>query len=207
MFGFFKRKGAVDPRITLNSVRFDERGYRLSGERPGEMLAWETPEGDGLGTYFFAMKPDLPDSAAAASELAEFYRRKLGDTGAKLAELRIVQAGGKAAVRTVICVPQAPSGRTCVGALTLPFKTFSFVFKCQCGEGEPTGLKEAVLLDRRLAEKGGAGCELNFDDPAHDAEFPDHPVARARRTLDHIARTLLLAPELHSQPEFALPAK
>ncbi len=56
-------------------------------------------------------------------------------------------------------------------------------------EGQPTGIKEAVLLDRWLAANEtiltGDG-QLHFpgfdpDDPQYDAEFSDHPAARVRR--------------------------
>jgi hypothetical protein len=43
------------------------------------------------------------------------------------------------------------------------------------------------------------------DDPKHDAEFPDHPVARARRVLDHVAGSMVVAGEVRELPGFALP--
>jgi hypothetical protein len=39
---------------------------------------------------------------------------------------------------------------TYVGSLTIPFLDFSFVIKVQCEEKGATGIREAVLLDRRL---------------------------------------------------------
>ena len=34
------------------------------------------------------------------------------------------------------------------------------------------------------------------DDPKHDAQFPDHPVARLRRVIDHVAGSLAVAAEV-----------
>src|SRR5262249_1454768 len=106
-----------------------------------------------------------------------------------------------------------PSGRTYVGSLTVPFRDFSFVLKCQCAEGGPTGFKEALLLDRSLA----AGEPMKIEDgqfhipgwdpdaERYDAEFPDHPVARARRVLAHVAGSLVVADEIRKLPGFSLP--
>jgi hypothetical protein len=215
MFSLFKRcgrGGAVKP--SLDAICFDTTGYASQGEpQPGKVRVWHTPEGDGLGMYFFPVPPDLPANAASADELAAFYRRLLGDSGGNLVEARVVGAGGWSAVRTILSVPQQPSGRTCVGSLTVPFRDFSFVLKCQCPEHGPTGLKEALLFDRSRAanEPMTVECgrfhipEFDPNDLKHDAEFPHDPVARARRVLDHVAGSLAVAAEVRQCPGFALP--
>jgi hypothetical protein len=112
-----------------------------------------------------------------------------------------------------LSVPQQPSGRTCVGSLTVPFRDFSFVVKCQCAEGGPTGLKEALLFDRSRAAgepmqvEGGRFHIPGWDPDAerHDAEFPGHPVARVRRVLRQVAGSLNIATEVWQLPGFPLP--
>jgi hypothetical protein len=215
MFGLFKRgSGGGGGKPSLDAVRFDTAGYAVQSEpQPGKVRVWHTPEGDGLGVYFFPVPPDLPANAASADDLAAFYRRLLGDSGGKLVEARVVVAGGCPAVRTILSVPQQPSGRTYVGSLTVPFRDFSFVLKCQCDEGGPTGLKEVLLFDRSRAANEPMQVEggrfhipgWDPDDPKHDAEFPDHPVARVRRVLDHLAGSLVVAGEVRELPGFALP--
>ena len=211
MFGL-SRSGGAKP--SLDAVRFDTTGYAAQGEpQPGKVRVWHTPEGDGLGVYFFPVPPDLPANAGSVGELAASYRRLLGDSGGKLVEVSVVIAGGCPAVRTILSVPQQPSGRTYVGSITVPFRDFSFVIKAQCAEGGPTGLKEAVLFDRSQAANEPMQIEggrfhlpgWNPDDPKHDVEFPDHPVARARRVLDHVAGTLVVASDVRELPGFALP--
>ncbi len=214
MFGLFKRGGGGAAQPSLGAVCFDDTGYAFQGEpQPGKVRVWHTPEGDGLGMYFFPVPPDLPANAGSVEELAAFYRQLLGDSGGKLVECRVVVARGCPAVRTILSVPQQPSGRTCVGSLTVPFRDFSFVVKCQCPEHGHTGLKAALLFDRRgsanepMAIGGGRFHIPGFDvdDPKHDAEFPHDPVARTRRVLDHVAGSLVVAAEVRQLPGFALP--
>ena len=215
MFGLFKRgSGGGGSKPSLDSIRFDSIKYAAQGEpQPGKVRVWHTPQGDGLGVYFFPVPPNLPANAASLDELAAFYRRLLGDSGGKLVEVAVITAGGCPAIRTILSVPQQPSGRTYVGSLTVPFRDFSFVVKCQCEEAAPTGFKEALLLDRSRAANEPMTIEggrfhipgWNPDAPDYDAEFPDHPVARARRVLAHVAASLVVASEVRELPGFALP--
>ena len=166
---------------------------RSRASQPGKVRIWHTPEGDGLGVYFFpTAHPDLPANAVSAEEFAAYYRRLLGDSGGKLVECRVVVASGCRAVRTILSAPQQPSGRTYVGSLTMPFRDFSFVVKCQCPEHGHTGLKAARPFHRSRAANEPMTIEggrfhipgFDVDDPKHDAEFSHDPVARARRVLD-----------------------
>jgi hypothetical protein len=82
MFGLFKRGGGGAAQPSLDAVRFDDTGYAFQGEpQPGKVRVWHTPDGDGLGVYFFSVPPDLPANAGSPEELAKFYRRLLGDSG------------------------------------------------------------------------------------------------------------------------------
>jgi hypothetical protein len=211
MFKLLKR-GRAKP--SLDAIRFDTSDYHYLGEpRPGEFRAWRTPHGDGVGIYFYDLAPDLPN-AESVDELAAFYDRMQSDSGGRFVEVSVMVAGGCRVVRTLASVPDEPVGRTYLGALTLPFRDFSFVIKCQCAEGQPTGLKEAVLFDRMLGAGAGIRIEKglvelpdwNPDDPRYDAEFPNHPVARARRLLDHVAGSLVVAADVRALPRFVLPA-
>jgi hypothetical protein len=215
MFGLFKRgDGMSTAKPSLDSVRFDAASYSLQGDpQTGKVRVWHTPEGDGLGLYFHSLPPDLPAQASSVDELALFYRQKIEDSGGKLIEVRVVDASGCPAVRTVLSIPQQPSGRTYIGSLTVPFRDFSFVLKCQCAEHGPTGFKAALLFDRGRAAgepiqiEGGRLHVPTFDpdDPKHDAEFPHDPVARVRRVLDHVTCSLTIADGVKQFPGFALP--
>jgi hypothetical protein len=212
MFGLFKRgwRGG-DGKPSIEAVRFDTTGYEFHGElQPARLRVWWTPEGDGLGVHFFPLPPDLPSGAASVDELAAFYRSMLGDSGGRLVDFRVVSAGGCPAIRGIVSVPQEPSGRSYVGSLTVPFQSFSFVLKCQCLERGTTSIKEAILLDRSWRAKepqreGELPRDWDPDAPRYDAEFPDHPVARARRVLDHVEQSLVVSAEVRKLPGFLLP--
>lgn len=76
MFRFFKRGSNSGVKPSLDAVRFDTTGYAFQGEPRPEMLrVWHTPEGDGLGVYFFQVPPDLPAKAESVEELAANYRQ------------------------------------------------------------------------------------------------------------------------------------
>jgi hypothetical protein len=212
MFRLFKRGSTGgDAKPSLDAIRFDTTGHEFHAElQPGMLRVWWTPEGDGLGVHFFPFPPELPSGAESVDELAAYYRGLLGDSGGRLVEAVVVEAGGCPALRTVRSVPQQPSGRSYVGALTVPFRDLSFVLKCQCLERGITGVKETMLLERSWSAKQAQGeqpfpPDWDPDAPEHDAEFPDHPVARARRVLDHIQRSLVIADEIRQLPGFALP--
>ena len=83
MFGLFKRSSGGGGKPSLDAVHFDTTGYAAQGEpQPGKVRVWHTPEGDGLGVYLFPVRPDLPANASSLDELAAFYARLLGDSGA-----------------------------------------------------------------------------------------------------------------------------
>ena len=215
MFGLFRRgSDGNGAKPSLDDVRFDARGYTPQGEpHPGKVRVWHTPEGDGLGVYYFPVSPDLPSTASSVDDLAAFYVQLLGESGGKLVDVNVTIAGGCPAVCTILSVPQQPSGRTYVGSLTVPFRDFSFVIKCQCAEGGTTGLKEALLFDRSQAANVPMQIDVgqfhipSWDPDAekYDAEFPAHPVARARRVLAHVIGSLVVAAEVKKLPGFALP--
>lgn len=207
--GLFRRK---DVTPSLDSVQFDDAGYRAREDsEPGERL-WFSPEGDGVGLFLFTIPPDLP-GAASMDELRAFYENGLKSSGGLLVETAVVMAGALPVVQLIAKVPQHPSGLTYMGSITIPFRDFSFVLKVQCEERGMTGMREAVLLDRRLA----AGERPTFRDgrmqlsswnpdaAEFDAEFPDHPVSRARRFLDGVRVSLFIDPLLGGCRRFPLP--
>src|SRR5947209_4056201 len=75
----------------------------------------------------------------------------LPGSGGRLIVAGVVSAGGVRAVRSIISLPQEPSGRTYVASLIIPLRDFSYVLKCQCPEKGVTGMKEAILADRSMA--------------------------------------------------------
>ena len=198
---------------SINDLSFSYDGYDFQGEQePGRVHVWFTPDGDGLGLYFFPLAPDLPHNAESADQMRLFYQSMLGDSGARVVETSIISIDECAAVQVILSVPQQPSGRTYVASMTLPFLDFSYVLKVQCTEHGTTGVKETVLMDRRLA-KGNVAIsdgkvdisDWNPDLEEYDIEFPNHPVARARRVLAHLRQSVTLTNIVKQSPRFPLP--
>jgi hypothetical protein len=83
----------------------------------------------------------------------------------------------------------------------------------KAAERGDTGFKEALLFARSHSANVPIQIEgdrfhipgWDPDDPKHDAEFSNHPVARVRRVLDHVAESLGVAAELRELPGFSLP--
>lgn len=123
-----------------------------------------------------------------------------------------MRAGQCPAVRMIFKAPQQPTGMTYVGSITLPFRDFSFVIKVQCPERGWTGSREAMLLARRMAQGAVPVSEGRIELPGwdpdaedFDAEFPGHPVSRARRVLRRVAESLAIDPPVAGLPGFRLP--
>jgi hypothetical protein len=198
------------PTNPLDGVTFDDSELRNPNEK-GNTHYWSTPEGDGVGLYYFGMPPDLPIRTKSISEFQQAYEALVPDTGA-LVEISIVEQDGCSAVLSIVKVPQQPSGMTYLGSLTIPFRDFSYMLKVQCYEGSPTGLRETILLEQGLREghiqmddTGKITGDWNPDDAKFDSEFPDHPISRLRKWLPRLGSTIRIDSEIKRQPAFPLP--
>ena len=187
-------------------------GYE-SQPTTGTARVWHTPDGDGVGAYFFALTPDLPRSSDEA-EFFRSYRNFVADQGIHLVEVDICKLADYAAVRVIVKIPQQPSGVAYVGSFTIPFESCSFVVKIQCFEHGVTGLREAVVLDKKLAANAthvdpASGTVVEDWDPDNvefDGLFPQHPLSRTRRELKKIAAGISLDNAASSLKSFPLPA-
>ena len=85
--------------------------------------------------------------------------------------------------------------------------------RVQTAEGQPTGIGEALLLDQLGSEAffqphprvPDIKLPLPFhvaDDPAHDGQFPSHPLSQVRRVMAQLAQQTGLQPAFTAQPPF-----
>jgi hypothetical protein len=212
MFELFRRRlSGVKP--SLDSIRFDSRGYTPRGEpQPGKARLWFTEEGDGVELYLFMVRPDLPN-VRTVDDLRAFYAQGIQASGAQLVEISVLRVAGCPAINVIVKVPQKPSGMTYVGSLTIPFRGFSFVVKVQCEERGITGGREAVLMAHWLETHDlpavlGDPMDLpdwHPDSEEFDAEFPGHPISRVRRVLQRVRDSLVIDEEVTSAAGFPLP--
>jgi len=176
------------------------------------MRLWETADHDAVSLHFFAVAPNLP-VAKSVDEISAMYASGLAPAGGKVVYCTIGELARCDAVRLLLKVPQKPSGMMYQGAVTVPFRDFSFVVKLQCSEHGTTGVREAILFEKRLraGEKPNVGRPgepfpgWNPDAPEHDAAFPAHPVSRLRRVLERIDTSATIDEEIRKLPKFPLP--
>jgi hypothetical protein len=211
---------------SLDSIKFDAADFTFRGDEDHERV-WHTQDGDGIGLYYFPIPPDIEADIESVADVRVNYRRLTDGSSSDLVECDTLLIDGCRAIRTIIRVPQQPTGMTYLGSLTFPFRDFSFVIKVQCLERGVTGWREAVILDEllesgeiRIDEISQAGpipgWKPDSDDPAfvsrftgnrseeekYDQRFPTHPLSKVRLLLNHIQITARVADEIRSAPKF-----
>jgi hypothetical protein len=215
--------------LSLNSVSFDTTGFTL--EEDGDVRrVWHTASGDGVGAFLFNLAPDIEARLDSIDDVRRSYRASAMAAGLGVIEIDTPQVEGCIAVRTIFKAPQQPHGMTYLGAITLPFRDFSFVVKAQCAEHGTTGMREAIIFDAMLAsgqikpedfaraEKTGTvpgWMQDPYDstikwsvlrnlseDEQYDAQFPNHPLSRIRSLLHSVQSSLRLAPEVMNAPPY-----
>ncbi len=187
------------------------------------MKQWMPPTNDmALSVHFFATKPDLP-TLKNTTALRQYYRQQLAPAQGGLIEVEMFDWQGFPAVRTLFKFPQKPKGMSYLGAFTLPFAKYSFVLKIQAAEMGLTGKREAMIMPKMLS-KGmiqmeddsivgwtadpydhsiQSGNLMNLAEAAgYDAQFPDHPLSKARNWMSYLAREVKIDPALKKLKPF-----
>ena len=129
---------------SLDSVTFDTTEFEPREGRDG-VRVWHTPAGDGLGLFYFPIPPDIPARIDSIAEIRASYRRKALEAGGAIIEVDRLALDGCPAIRTIIKMPQQPTGMTYIGSFTLPFRDFSYVVKVECPERGVTGFRDAMV--------------------------------------------------------------
>jgi hypothetical protein len=201
-------------------VKFDTTGWRLDGSVDDNPVVWLFPGGGGIGLYYFNVPPDIPPNATM-DELLAHERSELHEMGGGLLEYEVAKFADVHCIRSVVKVRSpggSPRGLTYLASLTIPFHQRSFVIKAQCSESGVSGTREAVVMDRAMAEGtvkldgdellgwalGPHNANLS-EDPSLDTEFPEHPLSRARAGLRQATASLMLSPQLVPESAFPLP--
>ena len=206
--GIWERLFAKDPSPEAEWVTVDGHQARFERIVDGVRI-WRFPDGDALGVYFIPKVPDLPQ-AGSPEEFVARYTELVSSASSRLVEGELVDLRGFRALRAIVKVPQAPTGMTYVGSVTIPFSMCSYVLVVQCEERGTTGIRETILV-RESFRDGGTPEDAeevvahSADAPVHDARFPDHPVTRARKHLAFVASAVRIDDRLRSVKSFGLP--
>lgn len=191
-------------------IAFDTTGFQQH-----DQTTWiNTGNGDQVSLSYFDLVPDLPAPLEDITRLRHDLARITGEVGC-LIEAHVLEFAGLPALFQVVKlpIPNQPSGQAFLASFTLPKAACSVVLKLQALEQSPTGMREAVLMAQFGHENWftphpyapGLQGRLPFhlgDDPRWDAQFPAHPLTRARAWAHHIARTATVDPRFAALPAF-----
>jgi hypothetical protein len=135
--------------LSRREITFDDTGFEYQGENDGALI-WFTPKGDGLGLFHYPIPPDIHADLSNIDSVRAFYRRIVSQASLGVIEIDTVLVDGCTAVRTLFKAAQQPTGRAYIGALTFPFRDFSYVLKVQCDELGITGIRDTVVSTRLM---------------------------------------------------------
>jgi hypothetical protein len=204
----------------LDFITFNTDELELQGDKEN-VRVWHTQAGDGAGLYYFALAPNIQADLEFEDEVRRFYRPTIKDSSLGMIQVDTITVDGVPAIKTIFKTPQQPTGMTYIGSITIPFRDFSYVVKIQCPERGTTGIREAIILNRESIDS--SDIESFFDkwaqDPydafiksplmrnraeaeEYDAQFPDHPLSRARSFLNQVQQTLQVAEQIKTKPSF-----
>ncbi|MFE7241202.1 hypothetical protein [Streptomyces sp. NPDC057582] len=193
-------------------------GVELPGFRPVDHDTWGNDDGDVLSVHFFGLPPDLPAGLDDGPTLRESLTHYTAQAGGGLIEASVKRLGELPALRQILKLPLPGQqhGQAFIGSFTVPRAGCSTVVKVQAAEHGMTGMREAVVLAKVGHEhyfrphpyapdvQGGLPFHA-ADHERWDAEFPDHPLTRVRRTLGALAEAVTVVPEFAALPEFTGP--
>lgn len=193
-------------------------GVELPGYRPVDNDAWANDDGDVLSLHYFALQPDLPAGLDDGPTLRNRLTHTTAQAGGGLIEASVKKLGELPALRQIVKLPlpQQPSGQAFIGSFTVPRAACSTVVKIQALERGMTGMREAVVLAKvgpgqyfrphPYAPDVQGGLPFHAADHAQwDADFPDHPLTRVRRTLDALVDAITVDQGFAGLPPFAGP--
>jgi hypothetical protein len=203
---------------TLEQIQFDMVGLKFHSETNRVLKVWTNPEADVVTLNLFLTAPDIRVSLANLEGLREMYREQVTAAKGGLIEVGKLEVSGISSIKTIFKLPQKMAGVAYVAAITIPFKDFSFVLKITCQERGFGGNREIRILEQRrlaLLEKretrdvmigwNADPYDPNFksellmtfaENQVFDADFPDHPISRARFWIAAFEKTLMLEKSL-----------
>lgn len=155
--------------------------------------------GDVFSVNFFDLPPDIGASLTDERAIQDFYRALLQPNGAGMIHCTVRSFCDMPCVDLLTKYLLDPHGLFVMHSLTIPKRDFSFVLKYQAIEGPLTGLREsAVFASEQISIDEETGLPIGWvadpydpsleydvmrnlaDDPKYDAQFPEHPLSRAR---------------------------
>ncbi|MBN8660749.1 MAG: hypothetical protein J0M35_10320 [Candidatus Obscuribacter phosphatis] len=218
----------VPPQLSIDAVRFDTTG--LTGvESAPNTKRWTSGRALEVSLRCIEVPPDIPCSLSNKEGIRDYFRRCAIQGGGGLVEADVIKIGQVPCAKTIVKVPQQPSGTAYVGSITIPLAQGSYVIRVQSVETGITGMRESAILHNLTASgkvtisEGGVlqnwerdpydpkikGDDLvlrnQSEDERYDKLFPTHPLTRVRVALKAILRTIKLDKSVLMAPPFLGP--
>ncbi|MGW7416744.1 hypothetical protein [Streptomyces sp. NPDC054863] len=171
--------------------------------------------GSGRTLSAVGLVPDLPAGLDDGPALRAGLTHHTARSGAGPIEASVKQLGGLPALRQIVRVPLPGQqhGQGFVGSFTVPRAPCSTVVTFMSPERGTTGMREAMVMARvgreqyfrpdPYAPDVQSGLPFHAaDHQSYDAEFPDRPLSKVRRTLDALAARTRVEPGFAALPPF-----
>ncbi|MBB5917786.1 hypothetical protein BJY24_006698 [Nocardia transvalensis] len=191
--------------------------FETGGLQQLDPSTWGNPAtGDLVTLSYIDAVPDLP----APLEDVEALRRGLTEQQAEfgcLIEAYVIGVAGQPALLRLEKFPLPDgSGLGFTAGIVLPKATCSAILKVMCRESGRSGTREAAIVPKvgfqnmfrphPYAPDIRGKLPYNVaDDAQWDAQFPDHPLTRARRWISQASRTARVDPRFAALPPFTGP--
>jgi hypothetical protein len=216
MFQFFRKQKA-----DIHSITIADFGW-TNTKKNNTIIQWINPENTiAISVNFFDIPPNIP-TIKSVDVLRQFYRNSVSNINGGLIEVDLLQLKEIPFIKTLIKIPQEPSGITYIASLTLPFKTCSFVLKVQAAETGMTGMRDAFVANSLLSNNPAFIEEIehgwstdpydnNFksgtlmnrsEQQIYDIKFPHHPLTQARQLISQIEKDIQLKSEINKLQPF-----
>ncbi|MGU3284446.1 hypothetical protein [Methylobacterium mesophilicum] len=200
--------------FSIDSVDIDTLDWNsVSLPNPDQERIWTTQDFCSIMIQYSPVPTEYP----LVSTLQEFYSaisRRFDGSVRMLIEVGILQIDTIEMPYYIFKIPMKPTGMEYWCEIVFPFKEFGLKIMIFSPEQGITGIREVVLLDKRIAvdertRKNFADGKLpeNWrpDDPQFDREFPDHPVSKVRQWLKHIQSNTRIIDSVKEIPRYQVP--
>lgn len=211
---------------TIDDITFDTFGWNLVDDFPQKKTWINARRSATVSIQFNSERPTLPghpdDIQVFRQHFRTIYAQQV-DGG--LIRCETVHLKGCTGVEVITKQPNQPSGMVYGGQLLLPFASCCFTILLQAVEVGPTGMREAMVMDRwlkKLHAKGGdpsdhfngysadpydkdfrEGHLMNYAERLEfDDEFPDHPLTVVRSKMQSIKSSISFAERIKQLKPF-----
>jgi hypothetical protein len=221
-------KAVVPPQLSIDAVQFDTSGLKGLESTPN-CKRWSSGRALEVSLRCIEMPPDIPCALSNKEGIRDYFRRCAIQGGGGLVEADVIKIGQVPCAKTIVKVPQQPSGTAYVGSITIPLAQGSYIIRVQSVETGITGMRESAILNNLTAagkvtisdggvlqnwERDPYDPKIKGDDlvlrnqseaERYDKLFATHPLTRVRVALKAILRTIKLDKSVLMAPPFLGP--